>query len=469
MTQNWLQQRWKGPGGIQQLLMVSFPLILSYGTSTIQMFVDRMFLGHHNLDEMAAASPASITAFLYVSLFMGTGGYVNTFVAQYTGAGQPHRIGPAVWQGIYLSFIAALFSFPLIRLAEPIFDFYGHAPAIRQYEIEYFQIMCFGAGPSVLAATMSSFYTGRGKTWTILYVNILATAVNIVLDWVMIFGNLGFPEMGIAGAAWATVIAHCVNAAIYVFLHFRKINRTLYATHYARFNRDLFGRLIRYGLPHGIQFMLEMLGFTLFIALVGRLGSEALAATNITFQLNMFAFLPMLGSGIALTALVGQALGQNDIALARRTTWNAFLMTYAYMGVIALSFILWPEHLASVFRSKGNEAEYAALIPAIRILVRFVAFYCLFDTCTIIFSAVLKGAGDTRYVMVVSVIMSWLIMVIPSYLIIDNQWGGPYALYLAWCCATAYICSLAIMFSLRYRTGKWTKMRVIEMTTAEID
>lgn len=454
-----LAHYWRGPGGCGEVLRIAFPLILSTGAHSVQMFIDRMFLMWHSSDAMAAGLQAGIASFVPVSLFMGTAGYVNTFVAQYTGADRPLRVGPAIWQGIYFALAAGVLMLTMIPLAGPIFDWMGHAPRIREQEIIYFKIMCLAATPTLVSSVISGFFTGRSKTLIVMYVTIFATAINIVLDYCLIFGNLGFPRLGIAGAAIATLTASVCAAGIYLALFFRRPNRRQFASVSGwRLDRDLFTRLMRYGLPNGVQFMLDILAFALFIVFVGRMDKYAFAATAMTFQINTLAFLPMMGFGIAVSTLVGQALGKNDARLATRSTWSACYMTFAYMTLIAAGYWFVPQIFLFPFAARANPAEFAAIEPIARSLLCFVAFYCLFDTGNIIFSAALKGAGDTRFVMAIAVVLSWVVMVIPCYLAVKLGWG----LFVAWGAVTAYVCILALVFLLRFRAGKWKTMRVIE-------
>ena len=453
-----IRQRWRGPGGCADVLYLAFPLILNSSAHTIQMFVDSVFLARHSQEEMAAAVQASILSFTVISLFLGIAQYVNAFVAQYTGASRPRRVGPAVWQGVYFSFGSGILILGLIPFAEPFFHWVGHDQAHRQYEIIYFRIICISAGPLLINSSLASFFTGRGKTWIVMLVNSCGTLVNLILDYCLIFGHFGFPEWGIAGAAWATVAAHSFSAVVFFLLFVQGKYRSQFHTFTGfRLDRKLFRRLLRFGAPNGIQFFLDMLAFSFFVIFVGRISKPALEATSMTFRINVLAFLPMIGLGIAVTTMVGQALGRNQPALAQRTTWSAFFLTLTYMSLMALGYWFFPEYYISAFIKKDS-TEFSRLAPIITNLLGFVGFYCLFDTGNIIFAAALKGAGDTRFVMRVAVILSWSIMVLPTYLVVKFDGG----LYTAWIFATIYVCVLAFVYLLRFVHGKWKSMRVIE-------
>ena len=168
-----LSSRWQTPGGYREVLFMAVPLILSTGAWSVLHFVDRMFLTWYSPEAIAAAMPAGILNFTIMSLFIGTAGYVNTFVAQYHGSEKFERIGPSLWQGIYISLAGGLFLVLLSPFSASIFRFIGHAPEVREQEIIYFRILCLGATPPIMAAALAGFFSGRGESWPIMWVNTL--------------------------------------------------------------------------------------------------------------------------------------------------------------------------------------------------------------------------------------------------------------------------------------------------------
>jgi len=456
----YLQNRWNRVGGYREVLVVAIPLILSTATWSVQHFVDRMFLTWYSPETIAAAMPAGMLSFTIISIFMGTAGYVSTFVAQYYGAKRYHRIGPALWQGIYISLFGGLVMLCIIPLAEPAFRLIGHSPSIQQHEVIYFQIMCLGGGTYIGAYALSGFFSGRGKTWPVMWVNVATTVVNLVLDYALIFGHWGFPELGIRGAAIATVVAGIFSLLVLFALLFTDGNDSIYHTKRGwRLQKDLLVRILRFGFPSGVQFFLEIGAFTGFVLVVGRLGTASLAATNIAFNINTLAFMPMIGCGIAISVLVGQYLGSDNPDIARSAVYSAFHLAFFYMASIAAAYVLLPDLFVAPFAHKADPDSFAEIYGYSVVLLRFVAVYCLFDTMNIIFCSAIKGAGDTRYVMVMTVILSMLILIIPVYLAVEVLGAG---LMVAWVFATAYVISLGGAFYLRFLGGKWRSMRVIE-------
>jgi len=454
-------KRWKTDGGYWEVLVIGIPLILSTATWSVQHFVDRMFLSWYSPETIAAAMPAGMLSFAIISLFIGTAGYVSTFVAQYYGAKRYHRIGPALWQGLYISLFGGLVMLCIIPLAEPAFRFIGHSPSIQEHEVIYFQIMCIGGGAYIGSYALSGFFSGRGKTWPVMWVNAATTVVNLVLDYALIFGHWGFPELGIRGAAIATVAAGVFSLLVFFVLLFSGGKDRIYHTKKGwRFEKDLFGRLLRFGFPSGMQFFLEIAGFTGFVLIVGRLGTASLAATNIAFNINTLAFMPMIGCGIAISVLVGQYLGAQKPDIAQKAAYSGFHLTFIYMSSIAAAYALAPDIFIAPFADQADPKVFEEIYAYSVILLRFVAIYCLFDTMNIIFCSAIKGAGDTRYVMVMTVILSVFVLIFPVFVAVEILEFG---LMVAWVFATVYVISLGLSFYVRFLGGKWKSMRVIEL------
>lgn len=452
---------WSRPNGYRHVLAVSLPLVASMGSITLMQFTDRIFLSNYSVDAIAAALPAGIGSFTFIAFFMGVTNYTNAFVAQYTGAGAFHRVGAALWQSIYFSLFAALLLGLLSLVAKPLFDLVGHSPHVRELEVTYFRILTLGAGLVVLNSALACFYTGRGLTWTVMMVNMAGAVVNIPLDYVLINGIGPFPELGITGAAAATVAASATVTICLGILIFGKSNRGRFGTwSQKRFDRDLFGRLMHFGLPSGVQFFLEVFGFTFFILMLGRLGDLELAVSNIALSLEALAFLPMVGFHIGNTTLVGQAIGRGLPEEGVTATKSALHITLAYMALIAAVFVLFPEPLLELFKGgHHSEAQYAEIEETGVVLMRFVAVFCLFDAFNLVFSGAIKGAGDTRFIMWTIAVLSLGLMIVPVYLAVEVF---DYGIYTAWTLVTIYACGLGTAFMLRYREGKWKRMRVIE-------
>ena len=446
-------------GGSRELLSLAAPLIVSQSFMTVQIFVDTVLLAWYDPQAMAASFPAVMWYWLAFGLLQVTAGYTSTFVAQYTGAGRPHRVGPAVWQGIHFAVFAGFLMFLLAPAAPFLIAIGGHSEELQGLETTYLRCLAFAAMPMLIMAAINGFFSGRGHTWIVLGIEAFGTGVNVALALVLIFGRLGFPEWGIAGAGWATVAGSWASALLAVGLLLRQRYRQQFATLSGwRLERELFGRLMKYGGPAGAQVFLDVLVFNLFVQLVGRLGDAAMGATTLTVRLNMIAFLPMMGLGQALCILVGQRLGGDRPDLAEKSAYTGLKWTFGYMCAVAAVYIALPGLLVSLFEGGRNPREFAAVAAIVPGLLVCVAAYSLVDAVNVSFSFALRGAGDTRFVTLATFCLAWPIMVLPTYLVVRA--GG--SVYWAWWFATAHIFAMAACFYLRFRHGKWKTMRVIE-------
>ena len=393
---NW----WTRPCGGQEVLQVSLPLVVSTISTTVMIFIDRMFLLWHAQKAMAAAMPAGLLHFTSISFPLGVAFYVNTFVAQYEGAGRPRRIGPIVWQGMWIGIVAA----PLLLATTPwvalVLAWTNQDPELARLETTFYRVLTFGSGAMIIAAAQVSFFTGREKTRVVMFVDITATLLNAGLDYAWIFGHCGFSAHGIAGAAWATTTAQWFRVLVYGWLMLRPASHQVYqlATGW-RPRARLMGRLWRYGGPGGLQTFMEVAAFTVFLLLVGRLGEVPLAATTLAFTINNVAWVPMWGLGTAVTAIVGQQLGRNRPDLAARATWTALGFALAYMGTMALCFVAVPDWFL-IGHAAGTSAEVIGPLRATTVvLLRFVAAYCLLDALNVVFVSAIRGAGDMRFIL----------------------------------------------------------------------
>ena len=458
---------WSGPGGGQEVLVIAYPLILGHMSFTLQTFVDRLFLTWYSPEAVAGAVTSLFTVWVLISLFLGTGEYLTTFIAQYIGAGRKERIGPALWQGIYFSAAAGLLVASLVPFVGTVFRAAGHSPEVTVYEIAFARVLMLGAFPVVLMATLSTFFAGRGSTKVVLTVSVLSTLVNVVLDYLWIFGHGGFPRAGVEGAAWATVVSQVVGASIYLAIILKPSHRREFSTLAGwRFEPLLFKRFVRIGLPTGLQYSVEILAFALFLMIVGRIGTTPLAASGIAFNLNMIVFMPMVGLSVGVASLVGRYLGANRPEVAERTVFSAFAMSLAYMGACGLLYVGAPGPLLAPYAAGADLVSFAGVADIAKVLLRFVALYSIFDMMNLVFAAGLKGAGDTLYPLVLTLVLSWTLLLVPSYVLCILGDGG---VVTAWWTATAYVVALGLLMRRRFRVGKWKGLRVIEVHPPELD
>ncbi|ARN57899.1 MATE family efflux transporter [Sedimentisphaera salicampi] len=447
-----------------EVLAVAIPLIISTSAHTVRTFTDRVFLMRYEPQAMSGAMFAGLCFFCICAFFLGIVSYVSTFVAQYNGSGRHYRIGQSVWQGVYLAIFFGIIGSFAYFLAEPLFRWMGHSSETLRYEVIYFRIMCVSFIPVLVGQAFACFHIGRGKTKTVMYVNILTCAVNIILDYILIFGNFGAPELGIHGAGYATVASIAAGTLVYAGSFIRKKNQSRYgAVSGYPFLWPLTKRILRYGLPNGVNFMLDIAAFTSFLGFVGRYGEDIHTAASLVFSVNMIAFMPVIGLGMAVSVITGKYLGMNKPGLAVRNAWIAYSMALAYFICTGLMYVFAGKVLITPFTGEMAEGQVNALMSLAYPLMCFIAAFSIADAGAIIFSNVLKGAGDTRFVMTITITLSWLLMVLPSY--VSVKLSLPY--FVPWIGLTVYIYMLNFAFLVRFLKGRWKKMRVIEMEAVE--
>ncbi len=448
------------PGGYREVLRIAIPLVLSTASITLTLFVDRVFLSWHSTVEVAAATPSSILHFTICSLFFGTAQYVNTIVAQHHGAGDRSACSRAVWQGLFFATLSAPIILALIPAGYAILAWAGHGPVLLALEREYFFILMAGGILLPFRGAAASFFSGRGKTRTVMWGNIYGNVVNIVLDYLLIFGHWGFPELGIRGAGIATAVSGAIPFAYWMAIFLSKRHQHRYQSRTElKWDPRLFGVLIRYGFPAGVQLCLDVASFTVFVLLVGRLGPVELAISNIVLAIEMLSFLPMIGMSIAASTLVGEYIGQGKPGVAEKSAYSALRLALGYMGLMAGLYIALPELFLSVFRSTAEDAvAFPVIVLKGTLILRLVAAYSLFDTLFLVFSGALKGAGDTQFAMWAHLLLAWVLFVPPVYVIIEVLDLG---LVFAWLWGLVYSVLLGLTFWLRFRSGRWKEIGML--------
>lgn len=454
--------KWRKKSRYREVSRVCVPLVTGMAATTVMEFTDRIFLSHYSVDAISAVVPAGVSVFLILCFLGGIAGYSAVFIAQYHGAGRPEKIAATLWQGIFFTvFSGAILLLLASFVTIPLFTLVGHSPEVRELEAQYFIILCQGGVLHVAIQALSSFFTGRGMTRPVMLANIVGMVVNVPLNYALINGVWGMPELGIRGAAIATVVSWGVVVLCLAPPIFSKYFRREFKLFESMaFDWDIQLRLLRYGVPGALQFSLDVFAFTFFILIVGRMGTVPLAASNIVISISSLAFMPALGFSFGMSSLAGQALGKGRPEEARIAAWSGIHILMVYTLSLGVAFVFVPESIISVFMNQGEMGgDYKEILEMGTILLRLVAMYILLDVFYMIFAAVLKGAGDTRFLLFAISGSTLCCILIPLSVGINYLGMGIYA---AWGCIVLFIATLSILISWRYAGGKWEKMLVIE-------
>jgi MATE family multidrug resistance protein len=456
---NYIFRHWRAKAGYCEFFKIALPLIVSTGSWAIQNFIDRVFLAWYSHDAYTAAFPAGVLNTTIIFIFVGTVSYIDVFVSQYNGKQEYRSIGSAIWQAIFFAVISSVVIFAFTLFSSNIFNFIGHSKDIIQEEIKYFNILCYGSFFYLASTAFSGFYSGREKTVTVLLVNLIGIVINIILDYLLIFGKFGFPELGIQGAALATIIGFAAIFIIFLILVCSKKNDVKFNTRQIKPNFNFLKRFIRFGLPSGVHIFLDMSTFTFFTLIIGTLGKLELSATSIVMNIYNLAYMPLIGFGIAISIMTGNYLGKNKAFMAQKSVLTTFQIVSAFILFTTLIFLLIPSLLIKPF-TNGSEALIIEKIrPTIMVLFKFVIALFLLDSSSIILSSAIKGAGDTKF------LMKLLIILFTTFSIAMYISTKHLGLYGCWSILVIYCIVLNISCYLRYKSGKWKSMRVIEMKT----
>ncbi|MBN1700051.1 MAG: MATE family efflux transporter [Spirochaetales bacterium] len=440
------------------LLSISFPMIISQGTDTVMLFVDRLFLSRLGTEYIAPAMSGGLTSFVIISLFLGITGYVNAIVAQYYGANLRTRCSSALAQAVYLSFAG----YPVLIFASPLvkhlFIVVGHTDSQVLLEYSYFSVLIFGSLFSLLRNSLAGFFIGIGKTRIVMTASIIGMCVNIPLNYLLIFGKLFFPRLEIIGAAIGTIGGNIVSAGILIVVYLSRHYRHCFKTS-RNWKPDipLLKKLLYYGFPSGIEGFLNVFAFNLFLQLFHSVSEDVAAAVTITFNYDMVAFIPMVGLNMATTSVVGRHMGAGDIKGAEKATWLALRVAWVYAGSMMLLFVFGAPFLVRVFLPEAASAFQGNVVSLAEVMLRLAAFYTLADATQLVTSGALKGAGDTHWIMRATVTAHWIMAVI-SFFMIKVFSFQPVVI---WIFFIFFVISLGCLLVVRFRGGTWKRIRLV--------
>ncbi len=457
----WWRSDW-GPG---PLIGLALPLMISAGFVSVTLFTDRTLLYWQSETAASAAMGAGTVYWSMLCLPMGLLGYISTFVSQYRGAQQPWRIGAAYQHAMWLAWMIVPLLVVAILMSERLFSWAGHPSPLVAQEAAYLRVLLLGGIGVLFYSVQGGLLTGQGRTLTVLAIDGVATAINLILDVVLIFGFGPIPELGILGAGLATTVSFWLKIplASWIISRDQQLIDQYQVAVRAPWEADMFRRLFVYGTPAGLQMLAEAGCFSAIMLQVGRMGERAMAATTLALGLNVLVFVPMIGLGIGVGVLVGKHLTEGRTDLARRTVTCALGVTALYTGVFVLCLGLAPNAMLA-FYAWGTPAErFETMRPMLLPLLRIIAFYCVVDGLQVVFVGAIKGAGDTWFVLLATLAISSGAVLIG--LACQHYLGA--SLMLWWYVIAGWVASMGIVFAARYFSGRWETKRVIETPSIE--
>ena len=439
---------------LKYMLRLAAPMVITTLSFTIMQFVDRFMVSRLGTNALAAILPAGYVSFLPSGLVIGAMTSLNTFVSQSLGRGDRKACANYYWQAMYLGL--AYFGVVIAVMwptAPWIFKTMGQPPAVIEMEVIYLRIILYAHILAVVNWSSGQFFMGIHRPVITMCASLCGQTVNIIANYVLIFGKLGFPAMGIAGAGWGTFIGITVAAGINmaIFLS-RRINATFESRHALSIDFSKIADLLKVGLPAGFGLMVNVaLWGVILVGLVGRFGTEALAATSAVLAFTSLSIMPVVGIGTALTAAVGKTIGHGRKDLALKQTSVCLRVSMAYMGIVGICFFMFRNYLMAFWAV--DPATDAAMIDMGSNILICAAVYQVFHAARTIYTGALRGAGDTIWLAIVSGIGALLILgaggAVMATLFPSLGALGP------WIAATVSIISVAWANRWRFKSKRW--------------
>ena len=441
---------------LRALLLIALPTIAAILSRTVMSFVDFLMVSDLGVDAQAAIVPATLVVFAVVSFGMGHMTSVSTLAAQAFGRGGADRAGAGAvaWQAVWASLLFGLGGLCLWPFVGTIFSAAGHAPAVEALETGYVRIALLGVFPTVAAIGLSNFFTAVQRPAVTFWATLVANLANVGGNWVLIHGHLGFPALGMDGAAWATTGAAFLQAAVLVAWLLRPKLRAAFGTWPARgFSPPLQRRMLTLGVPAGLQSGAEFLVFAVFIvALLAGLGTVPAAASNIAFKFSEIAFMPCVGLSIAITAVVGESIGAGDNARDRRA---------ASLGMALAGSWIFCTGMIAIFGGRWIVGQVAAdpEVQALGVVLLWIGVsFQWSDAVQFVYLGALRGAGDNRFPAVFTFFSATIVLLGGGWA--ATRFFDAYAPHAAWVALSAYVAVQAVAFCWRWKRGAWERISV---------
>jgi len=452
-----------GGAGLRELLLLAWPVVLSRSTQSVVGLCDALFSARLGDQALAAVTTGAINMFSIAALPMGTVFIVQSFAAQLQGRGDAVAARRYAWHGLALAVITCVLSALATPFIGRILDVFRFPHGVHDDLTAYLQWRFWSMGPFIAVEALGNWFSGLGDTRVHMRASVITMVVNVPLCWMLMFGHWGAPAMGVRGAALASGLATCIGLAyIAVVFARRRGARTEPGSSLAgdaplRLPLHEFVRMLRFGVPNGLNWFMETAAFTLFLnAVVSRLGTTVLAAMNAILQINSISFMPAFGLGSAGAVLVGQAIGRGEKDDVPRLLFLTARVALAWQVGVGLIYFLVPRQIMKAFASSAGSTE---LITVGASMLMLSAGWQVFDALGLTIGEALRAAGDTAWCMWARLLSAWTIFLPVAWWAVTTLHGGPAA---AIGVIVFYLAVLATAFLWRFRSGAWRRIELVE-------
>jgi MATE family multidrug resistance protein len=419
-------------------------------------FFDRIVLAKYDTNAMIAATTAANIAFVFQFGAMSIAMIAEVFVGQYNGAKQFKNVGKPVWQMIWFALLSALIMIPLGLFASSVF-----IPSTLAVDGEpYFKwIMIFGPSYPLVGA-LSAFFVGRGQVKAVTLSVIFANILNLILVLTLVFGieNI-IPALGAKGAAIATGLAETTVAVGLFCLFLSASNRKHYHTHLWQFDKAIFVKCLKLGFPNAIGHMAATAAWAGVLILLAERGLDHVTVMSIGLSIWMLFSFITEGLQKGVTAIASNHIGAKRWDLVSKVLMSGLRLHFTLALILGIPLVLMPEFLVGFFIPMNDSAtDVAHLRELVELSCRWLWLAFVFDGMAWVIDGILTAGGDTRFIMLMNSLGTWLFCIAPIYFFVVKMEGTP-IMTLQW--VTVFCLILFSSYYFRYKSKKWKKNSLI--------
>lgn len=439
--------------GIMTILILAIPAIIENIMYVLLGVVDTYFVGKLGTEAIAGVGITNLTMNVYIAFILALGIGTTAMISRYIGKADKKNANIALHGAIKMSLVIGLL-FGLINFifSNEILKVLGAKSDVIDYAIPYFIAVAVPCIFLCVQMVLASALRGIGDTKTSMKIAGLSNIINIILDYIFIFGLFNFNGFGILGAGLATTLARVFSVVFLV----KTINSNEGPLHISlkelfKPHRDFIQKLLKISLPAAIEKLIMRSGQIIYGGMIIRISTEAYAAHNIAGTIESFSYLPGMGFGVAAATLVGQNLGKQKKEDAKQYAKDAYLLSATFMVVIGIVFYVFAPFLANMFSE--DPVVTRQVVKVLRIIAFFQPFLCI----TLVITSALQGAGDTKFPMITSLIGIWGVRVLGVYILCMKM---GYGLTAVWSVYALDVVVRGIILMIRFKRGKWQDIKI---------
>ena len=402
-------------GHARAITIMGLPLVGGHLGQVAIGVTDTVMVGWYSVEGLAAVTLASTYFFVLLIFGSGFAWGVMPMVAAFDAEGDEVGLRRATRMGLWLSLGFALLALPLFIWSGPIMGVMGQEPELAEMVRQYLMIAGWGIIPALLVMVLKSYLAALERTQVVFWITIFSAVVNALANYMFIFGNWGAPELGVRGAAIASLTSHSASLLAVVIYVLKAMPEHQIFVRLWRPDWEMLARVFRLGLPIGVTGLSEVGLFAASAVMMGWLGTIALAAHGIALQLASITFMIHLGISNVATIRAGNAFGRRDPAHLVRGAVTATTMSLLVAAATIVGFVLWPEPLINAFMQRDEPARDQILAVGVGLLA-MAALFQLVDGAQAVALGLLRGVQDTKVPMILAGISYWVVGIPASYL-----------------------------------------------------